>query len=83
MPMLVAQSPKEKGIRTNLAIAARRSLAGQDFLSLGEDGGIDDRGMLAAVSLTATVDLVEIHPVLQEMGEGPLREGDTADDPAG
>jgi hypothetical protein len=39
--------------------------------------------MLTGIAHLAVVDLAEIHPVLEEIGERSLGEGDPADRPAG
>ena len=41
---------------------------------------IDDRRMVAGVTLSMMIECAEIHPVLQQMGERPLGEEDAADD---
>ena len=60
----------------------RRRVARKNRLRRVEQRPVDDRRMFAGIAHSPVVDLAQVHPVLEEVGERPLGEGDAAKDAA-
>jgi len=61
-------------------VSYRGGLRGEAGLNRLEEVPIEDRGMLARIALPTMIDLSEIRPVLQEIGQWAFSEGNAADD---
>ena len=79
MAFVVEQPAEKQRLRSRMGIFPARRIAGEGVLRRVEKRAIDVRRMLAGIARLAVVDLAKIHPVLEEIGERSLGEGNSTD----
>ena len=79
---VIEDAARQQGGRTRPGGAIAIALLGELSLNGLEQVTIEDRRMLCGADLALEVDLADVEPVAQEIGERASGEGDAADGPS-